>query len=588
MRVRMSRRGALAVMCAVVSMPLEASFADLPPKIARIGFLIPAYPSSYASRVEALRAGLRELGYVEGRNLSFEFRFGEGKYDRLPALAAELVEERTHVLWLDGDDEGVGGLRGLRVAHRVDAVAVVEFLGPLGAARGDHEVAGVLAAAQHAGQQRLADLAGADHRDPLERGLPGVIEQCIADADAFFAQELPALQSWSFTHEDASRITQPVLAVLGENTAPAFPERLELLCAWLPNVERFKLSGATHLLHLQDPEGMAEGLASFFARHPRTFIGRSATGSVVLVTIDGVRWQDVFSGGDPTLTADGQLDAYADPQILVPRLTELAAGGVAFGEGGSRCGVVRTHGTSNISLPGYLEILGGRATSCRSNACERTTAPSVLDDAARTGIASASISSWEVLERAATDGARTVRRIQEFARIRRDQPLPGLGHAVEEHRLDADVVVEPLDVSRPARGAAQMRVELGRAVRREREVRGVAQRRGAHEAAGAAAEVAGGECHQGEQEQAAAGPAPAAGEVGRRHLKHGHGEERPEVVVRHPQPRREQAYHRPEHLVGDVAVEVEQQLEIGARDGDEGAARVRGGVGGAFRAVEDG
>jgi pimeloyl-ACP methyl ester carboxylesterase len=111
---------------------------------------------------------------------------------------------------------------------------------------------------------------GLEYRDRLERGLPGVIEQCIADADAFFAQELPALQTWSFTREDASRITQPVLAVLGENTAPAFPERLDLLCSWLPNVERFELPGATHLLHLQNPGGMAEGLASFYTRHPLT------------------------------------------------------------------------------------------------------------------------------------------------------------------------------------------------------------------------------------------------------------------------------------------------------------------------------
>jgi pimeloyl-ACP methyl ester carboxylesterase len=109
---------------------------------------------------------------------------------------------------------------------------------------------------------------GPDYRDPLEQGLPGAIEQCVADADAFFAQELPALQQWSFTQEDAARITQPVLGVLGERTAPTFPERMELLLAWLPNAEPFELPGATHLLHIQNPQGMAEGLASFFARHP--------------------------------------------------------------------------------------------------------------------------------------------------------------------------------------------------------------------------------------------------------------------------------------------------------------------------------
>ena len=111
---------------------------------------------------------------------------------------------------------------------------------------------------------------GPGYRGPLERGLPGAIEQCMADADAFFTQELPALQQWSFTQEHAAGITQPVLAVLGENTYPTFTERMELLRSWLTNVEPFELLGATHLLHLQNPRGMAEGLASFYARHPLT------------------------------------------------------------------------------------------------------------------------------------------------------------------------------------------------------------------------------------------------------------------------------------------------------------------------------
>ena len=109
---------------------------------------------------------------------------------------------------------------------------------------------------------------GSGYRRRLEEGLPGAFEHAVADADAFFTQELPALQGWAFTQEDASRITQPVLAVLGENTAPTFPERRELLLSWLPDVEPFDLPGATHLLHVQDPRGMAEGIAAFYARHP--------------------------------------------------------------------------------------------------------------------------------------------------------------------------------------------------------------------------------------------------------------------------------------------------------------------------------
>ena len=111
---------------------------------------------------------------------------------------------------------------------------------------------------------------GSDYRSALEDGLAGAFDQAVADADAFFSQELPALQRWSFTQVEASRITQPVLAVLGQQTAPTFPERRELLLSWLPNGEPFELPDATHLLHLQNPRGMAEGLASFYARHSLT------------------------------------------------------------------------------------------------------------------------------------------------------------------------------------------------------------------------------------------------------------------------------------------------------------------------------
>jgi pimeloyl-ACP methyl ester carboxylesterase len=110
---------------------------------------------------------------------------------------------------------------------------------------------------------------GPDYRGPLERGLPGAFDKAVSDADTFFTQELPALwQRWSFTEADARRITQHVLAVVGEKSAPTFPERRELLLSWLPNVETFELPGATHLLHVQNPRGMAEALASFFARQP--------------------------------------------------------------------------------------------------------------------------------------------------------------------------------------------------------------------------------------------------------------------------------------------------------------------------------
>jgi pimeloyl-ACP methyl ester carboxylesterase len=114
----------------------------------------------------------------------------------------------------------------------------------------------------------LRGTCGPDYRPALEHAVPGALDQLLADADTFFSQELPALRQWSFGPEDARRVTQPVLLVGGEQSGPIHRQRWDLLLAWLPNVEPFVLPGATHLLHIEDPRGMAEGLAAFFARHP--------------------------------------------------------------------------------------------------------------------------------------------------------------------------------------------------------------------------------------------------------------------------------------------------------------------------------
>ena len=71
-------------------------------KTPRIGFLSAVSPSIISARVEAFRQGLRELGYVEGKNIFIEWRFAEGKLDRLPALAAELVRLKVDIIITGG------------------------------------------------------------------------------------------------------------------------------------------------------------------------------------------------------------------------------------------------------------------------------------------------------------------------------------------------------------------------------------------------------------------------------------------------------------------------------------------------------
>lgn len=85
------RKLVIALGAGALTAPL-GSFAQQPTaRMHRIGFLGPTSAAGVASRLEALRVGLRELGYVEGKNLVIEFRWAEGKYDRLPELASELV-----------------------------------------------------------------------------------------------------------------------------------------------------------------------------------------------------------------------------------------------------------------------------------------------------------------------------------------------------------------------------------------------------------------------------------------------------------------------------------------------------------------
>jgi len=91
------RKLIVALGAGALAAPL-GSLAQQKGKVWRIGFLGAATASGSARRVEALRAGLRDLGYVEGKNIVIEFRWAEGNYERLPQLAAELVRLKVDVL----------------------------------------------------------------------------------------------------------------------------------------------------------------------------------------------------------------------------------------------------------------------------------------------------------------------------------------------------------------------------------------------------------------------------------------------------------------------------------------------------------
>ena len=81
----------------VLAAPLAVD-AQQQGKVARIGILAASRASAYTARIEAFKQGLRELGYVEGQNIAFEYRWAEEKYERLPGLAAELVRLKVDVI----------------------------------------------------------------------------------------------------------------------------------------------------------------------------------------------------------------------------------------------------------------------------------------------------------------------------------------------------------------------------------------------------------------------------------------------------------------------------------------------------------
>jgi putative ABC transport system substrate-binding protein len=95
-----TRRTALSFSLASLAAAAFPAFAQPAGRVWRIGFLGPSASTSpvWAARVEALRAGLRELGYVEGRNIAIDFRWADGDLERLPQLAAELVQLKPDVI----------------------------------------------------------------------------------------------------------------------------------------------------------------------------------------------------------------------------------------------------------------------------------------------------------------------------------------------------------------------------------------------------------------------------------------------------------------------------------------------------------
>jgi putative ABC transport system substrate-binding protein len=113
--------GLIAIMVALVGYGAVAE-AQQPKKVPRIGYLSNTDSARESTRSEAIRLALHELGYIEGQNIAFEYRYAEGKLDRLPELAAVLVRLKVDIIVVAG---GVIPLRAAKNATKTIPIVMV-------------------------------------------------------------------------------------------------------------------------------------------------------------------------------------------------------------------------------------------------------------------------------------------------------------------------------------------------------------------------------------------------------------------------------------------------------------------------------
>jgi putative tryptophan/tyrosine transport system substrate-binding protein len=146
-------------LCAMLLAFWESAEAQQPKKVPRIGYLSTNDPAGEAARAEAIRLALRGLGYIDGQNIAIEYRYAEGKLDRLPELAAELVRLKVDIIVVSG---GSGGVRAAKNATKTIPIVMMSAgIDPVGAglveslARPGGNVTGITNLSRELGGKRL-------------------------------------------------------------------------------------------------------------------------------------------------------------------------------------------------------------------------------------------------------------------------------------------------------------------------------------------------------------------------------------------------------------------------------------------------
>jgi pimeloyl-ACP methyl ester carboxylesterase len=225
------------------------------------------------SRCQLVRYHRR--GYAGSSPVPAQFSIEQQAADSR-ALLRELGIERAHVV-----GHSSGGVIALQVALAYpEVVHSLVLLEPalLGVPSGPviMEAFGPSVQFWQAGKKEeavdsfLRVAIGQRYRGILDEMIPGGFAQSVADADSFFGVELPSVAEWRMTREDAARISQPVLAVMGAESVKdwiGWPEVQARVQEWIPQSEPFVLQGANHALEEMDPRGIAEAMAPFLVRH---------------------------------------------------------------------------------------------------------------------------------------------------------------------------------------------------------------------------------------------------------------------------------------------------------------------------------
>jgi len=248
----MKKTPVLSILIALVLLGVAViADAQQPKKVSRIGYLSNTHPAREFARAEAIRVALRELGYIEGQNIAIEYRYAEGKSDRAPELAAELVRLNVDIIVVAG---GPTWIRAAKNASKtIPIVMAVTSIDPVkqglveSLARPGGNVTGLSSLSRELGGKRLELLKEAV---PKLARVAVLYDPAIAGSVREVKERLPVvaralkltLQPWEVRGEDGF---EKVFATLNKQRPDGLyvPAGGQLINANIKRIVGFALKG---------------------------------------------------------------------------------------------------------------------------------------------------------------------------------------------------------------------------------------------------------------------------------------------------------------------------------------------------------